>query len=106
VEVIAEIQDLATEVLHLYPRCAAQGLRWLLVEAGEHLMREVPEELADFTAAELRRRGVEILTGTRLEGVTKTSVQLSNGDEVPTRTGRLDGRHRSQPSDPAAGAPA
>jgi NADH:ubiquinone reductase (H+-translocating) len=86
VEVVAEIQDLATEVLHLYPRCAAQGLRWLLVEAGEHLMREVPEDLADFTAAELRRRGVEILTGTRLEGVTKTSVQLSNGDEVPTRT--------------------
>jgi NADH dehydrogenase len=86
VEVLAEIQDLATEVLHLYPRCAAQGLRWLLVEAGDRLMSEVPEDLADFTAGELRRRGMEILTGTRLEGVTKTSVRLSSGEEVPTRT--------------------
>jgi NADH:ubiquinone reductase (H+-translocating) len=86
VEVLAEIQDLATEVLHLYPRCAAQGLRWLLVEAGDRLMSEVPGDLADFTAGELRRRGIEVLTGTRLEGVTKTSVQLSSGEEVPTRT--------------------
>jgi NADH:ubiquinone reductase (H+-translocating) len=45
VEVLAEIQDLATEVLHLYPRCAAQGLRWLLVEAGDRLMSEVPRGL-------------------------------------------------------------
>ena len=86
VEAIAELQDLAAEILHLYPRCAAQGMRWLLVEAEGQIMREVPKDLAEFTAGELRRRGIEVLTGTGLAGVTPDSVQLSTGDEVPART--------------------
>jgi hypothetical protein len=57
VEVIAELQHLAAEILHLYPRCAAQGMRWLLVESGDQITREVPEDLAELTAGELRRRG-------------------------------------------------
>jgi NADH dehydrogenase len=86
VEAIAELQDLAAEILHLYPRCASQGMRWLLVEAGDRVMREVPEDLAHFTVQELRRRGIEVLTRTRLEGVLDASVRLSTGQEVPTRT--------------------
>ena len=82
---IAEAQDLAAEILHLYPRCAAQGMRWLLVESGDRIMREV-EDLGDFTVTELRRRGIEVLVGTRLQGVTEASVQLSDGQEVPART--------------------
>lgn len=86
VEVIAELQDLAAAILRLYPRCAGQGLHWLLVEAGDQIMREVPQDLADFTLKELTRRGIEVLTGTRLEGVTADRVRLSSGREVPTRT--------------------
>jgi NADH:ubiquinone reductase (H+-translocating) len=86
VEAIAEAQDLAAEILHLYPRCAAQGMRFLLVEANPQIMREVPEDLAAFTASELRRRGIEVRTGTRLEAVTGASVRLSTGEEVPART--------------------
>jgi NADH dehydrogenase len=86
VEVIAEAEDLAAEILHLYPRCEAQGLRWMLVEAGDQIMREVPADLADFTVRELQRRGIEVLSGTRLEGVSEASVRLSTGAEVPTRT--------------------
>jgi NADH:ubiquinone reductase (H+-translocating) len=85
VEAIAELQDLAAELLHLYPRCAAQGLRWLLVEAEDRIMREVPEDLGDFTVRELRRRGIEVLMRTRLEEVTAAGVRLSTGEEVPTR---------------------
>ena len=86
VEVIAELQDLAAALLHLYPRCAAHGLRWLLVEAGDRIMSEVPADLADFTSRELGRRGIQVLTGTRLEGVAEGAVSLSGGQEVPTRT--------------------
>jgi NADH:ubiquinone reductase (H+-translocating) len=86
VEAIAELRDLAAEILHLYPRCAAQSRRWLLVEAGSQIMREVPADLAEFTAGELRRRGIGVRTDTRLEGVTDTSVRLSTGEEVPART--------------------
>jgi NADH dehydrogenase len=86
VEVIAEVQDLAAEILHLYPRCEQQGLRWLLVESGEQIIREVPPDLAAFTVEELRRRGIEVRAGTRLEAVGETSVSLSTGEEVPART--------------------
>jgi NADH:ubiquinone reductase (H+-translocating) len=86
VEAIAELQDLATEILHLYPRCAAHGMRWLLVESGDQIMREVPADLAQFTVRELQRRGIEVLTSTRLSGVTESSVQLSTGQDVPART--------------------
>jgi NADH:ubiquinone reductase (H+-translocating) len=86
VEVIAELQDLTAAILHLYPRCAAQGLRWMLVEAGDQIMREVPADLSGFTRNELRRRGIEVLTGTRLERVTAATVQLSYGQEIAART--------------------
>lgn len=86
VEVIAELQDLAAVILHLYPRCAAQGLRWMLVEGGEQIMREVPSDLAEFTEDELRRRGIEVATGTRLEAVTDDAVHPSDGPEIPAST--------------------
>jgi NADH:ubiquinone reductase (H+-translocating) len=86
VEVIAELQDLAAAILHLYPRCAAHGMRWLLVEAGDQIMSEVPADLADFTSRELRQRGIEVLTGTRLDGVAEGVVSLSDGQEVRART--------------------
>jgi NADH dehydrogenase len=86
VEVVAELQDLAAEILHLYPRCAAHGTRWLLVEASDQIMAEVPADLAEFTSNELRRRGIEVLTGTRLKAVTDGAVSLSGGLDVPTRT--------------------
>jgi NADH dehydrogenase len=79
-------QDIDATPLLKGPRCQAQGLRWLLVESGDQIMREVPADLAEFTVAELRRRGIEVLAGTRLEGVAETCVQLSTGEEVPTRT--------------------
>jgi NADH dehydrogenase len=61
-------------------------MRWVLVESGTQLIREVPEDLGEFTARELRGRGIEVLTGTRLEEVTEDSVRLSNGEELPART--------------------
>ncbi len=86
VEVIAELQDLAATILHLYPRCATHGMRWLLVEGADQVMREVQPDLARFTSQELTRRGIEVLTRTRLEEVTEGAVRLSDGREVPAHT--------------------
>jgi NADH dehydrogenase len=58
----------------------------VLVEARERIMPEIPESLAKFASAELRRRGIEIRTGTTIERVTDRSVSLSGGERVPTRT--------------------
>jgi len=63
----AELQDFAADVLDLYPRCRTQGVRFVLVEAGERVMGEIPEPLARFDVSgvladerlELRRASAE-----------------------------------------------
>ncbi|MDX6678361.1 MAG: hypothetical protein QOE31_2413 [Solirubrobacteraceae bacterium] len=85
-EGLAELQDLVADVLHLYPRCGVTGIRWILVEAGERVMQEIPQKLADFASRELRGRGIEIRTRTTLERVTASHAFLSDGEQVPTRT--------------------
>ena len=82
----AELQDFATDVLDLYPRCRTQGVRFVLVEAQDRVMPEIPPTLAEFAARELRARGMEIRTNTTLDEVTATTARLSGGDVVPTRT--------------------
>ena len=82
----AELQDFAVDVLDLYPRCRTQGVRFVLVEARERVMGEIPESLARFATAELRGRGMEIRTSTTLEAVTARTATLSGGETIPTRT--------------------
>jgi NADH dehydrogenase len=86
VEGIAELQDFVADVLHRYPRCRLDGTRWILVEAQDRIMQEVPESLAAFATRELRGRGIEIRTGTTLEAVDERSASLSTGERIPART--------------------
>jgi NADH dehydrogenase len=85
-EGLAELQDFAADVIELYPRCATQGMRWILVEARERVMPEISPDLADFAGRELRYRGIEIRTRTTLEEVTEGTATLSGGETLPCRT--------------------
>jgi NADH dehydrogenase len=85
-EGIAELQDLAADVVDLYPRCRLHGLRFVLVEARDRVMTEISPDLAAFATAELRGRGIEVRTSTTIERVSAGSVELSTGEVVPTRT--------------------
>jgi NADH:quinone reductase (non-electrogenic) len=86
VEGIAELQDYVADVIDRYPRCRLAGTRWILVEAEDRIMQEIPESLAAVATRELRGRGLEIRTGTRLESLDESSATLSTGERVPTRT--------------------
>ena len=85
-EALAELQDFAADVIEHYPRCRTTGMRWILVEAQDRVMSEIPASLAEFTTRELRGRGIEIRTGTTLGAVTANSASLSDGEVVPTHT--------------------
>jgi NADH dehydrogenase len=85
-EGIAELQDFVADVIDRYPRCRLDGTRWVLVEAQDRVMPEIPASLADFATRELRGRGIEIRTGTMLEEVGEGWARLSDGETVPTRT--------------------
>jgi NADH dehydrogenase len=84
VEGFAELQDFINDTIDQYPRCRIAGTRWILVEAQERIMREIPESLAEVAANELRRRGMEIRTGTTLESMDERSAVLSTGERVAT----------------------
>ncbi len=86
VEGLAELQDFAAQAIELYPRCRAQGMRWVLVEAGRRVMQEVPESLSRFAERELRGRGIEIRTDTTLREVSASAATLSEGTTVGART--------------------
>jgi len=85
-EGLAELQDFAADVIDLYPRCRTQGMRWILVEARDQVMPEIPRPLAEFATRELRGRGIAIRTSTTLDAVTDDSVTLSGGEVIPTKT--------------------
>ena len=85
-EGLAELQDFAAQAIELYPRCRAQGMRWVLVEARERIMPEVPDSLSAFAARELRGRGIEIDTNTTVSAVRENGVMLSSGEWIVART--------------------
>jgi NADH dehydrogenase len=84
-EGIAELQDYVADVIERYPRCRLQGTRWILVEALDRVMQETPASLAEFATRELRGRGLEIRTGTRVDSVDQESITLSTGETIPCR---------------------
>ena len=86
VEGIAELQDYVNATLDDYPRCRVAGTRWIIVEALDRIMPEIPESLAAFASRELRARGIELRTGTRLDSMDERSAVLSTGERVPART--------------------
>ncbi|HEY5285837.1 MAG TPA: NAD(P)/FAD-dependent oxidoreductase [Solirubrobacteraceae bacterium] len=85
-EGLAELQDFAAQAIELYPRCRAQGMRWVLVEAQARIIPEVPASLSAFAARELVGRGIEIETRTTLTSVTARGATLSSGEQIPART--------------------
>lgn len=85
-EGIAELQDFVADALERYPHCQMDGARFILVEAQDRVMHEIPPSLAEFATRELRGRGMEIRLDTRIDEVGEASVRLSTGEVIPTRT--------------------
>src|SRR3954453_8839782 len=85
-EGIAELQDFVGGIIDRYPRCRLDGTRWILVEAEDRVMQEIPASLAEFATRELRGRGMEIRTGTRLGAVDEWTARLSTGGRIDPTT--------------------
>lgn len=85
-EALAELQDFATDALEMYPAAREHGMRWLLVEAADRVLRELDPKLAEYTVRELRKRGIDVRLDTQLREVTANEVLLSTDERIPTRT--------------------
>ena len=86
VETIAGINDFLREALEFYPNLGEEQIRVVLVHPGQVILPELGEKLGRYAQEKLRARKVEILTGTRITGVSSESVYLSDGATLKTRT--------------------
>ncbi len=85
-EFAAQMQLVTRQVIKRYPTLSRADLRWLLVDAAPRVLPELGEKLGDKAMRVLRQRGVDIRLNTTVREVTPTSVLLSDGELVPTRT--------------------
>ncbi|HCU91729.1 MAG TPA: NADH dehydrogenase FAD-containing subunit [Actinobacteria bacterium] len=86
VEALAELQDMAFDACARYPELSRREMRWILVEAADRILPEVSPAMADYTAALLRRRHIEVRPRTRLVSAEGGRVQLDDGEEFPAGT--------------------
>lgn len=83
VEAAAELESLSRDAAKRYRHIEATDFRWVLVEAQPTLLPGLHPDLCRFTERTLRRRGIEVLTETRLESCTDHIVKLSGADIAP-----------------------
>jgi NADH:quinone reductase (non-electrogenic) len=86
VEALAELADLVRDALRFYPALRDVEQHWVLVDAAPKILAEIPERLGEYAAGQLRRRGVDIRTGTTLTAAEPHAVVLSDGDRILTST--------------------
>ncbi|WP_204623715.1 NAD(P)/FAD-dependent oxidoreductase [Crenalkalicoccus roseus] len=72
---------LAEEFRHVDPRRA----RVVLIEAGPRLLPTFPEELSEEARRSLERKGVQVLTGTRVTGCDPAGVRCGE-ERIPAST--------------------
>jgi NADH dehydrogenase len=86
IEALGELEDLARAAATTIPQLRRQGQRWVMVEAGPRILPELDAPLAEYAAARLRERGIELRTSTRLERADDGVVHLSDGDALLAET--------------------
>lgn len=85
-EALAELQDFARQAILNYPLARLRGMRWVLVESGDRVLKEIDPSLATYSTRELESRGIEVMTNTTLDKLTKNKAVLSTGEVIPTKT--------------------
>jgi NADH dehydrogenase len=86
VEALGELEDLARDALEHYPDLDPSEMRWILADAADRILPELPEPLASYAEEELRRRGIDIRLETRLESAEGGVIRLSGGEPFDAET--------------------
>jgi NADH dehydrogenase len=86
VEALGELEDLARDAIENYPDLDASEMRWVLADAADRILPELPEGLASYAQDLLQRRGIEVKLATRLESAEGGAIRLSDGDAFPAET--------------------
>jgi NADH:ubiquinone reductase (H+-translocating) len=86
VETVAEVNELIYRALRYYPNIEHEEIKVHLVEYAPRILPTFPDDLADYATKQLRKRGVDVMTGVGTKAATATAVELADGSLIPTRT--------------------
>ncbi|WP_203972843.1 NAD(P)/FAD-dependent oxidoreductase [Planotetraspora silvatica] len=86
IEALAELEDMTEDAIKYYPSIQQKDLRWVLIEASDRILPEVGPEMGEWTAEELRERGIELKMKTLLKSCEGGLVKTSDGDSFESAT--------------------
>jgi NADH:ubiquinone reductase (H+-translocating) len=86
VEALAELEDLARDACRYYPNVDPADMRWVLVEASDHILPEVGRDMGRWTVDALRQRGIAVKLNTLLKSAEDHHVVLSDGENFEAGT--------------------
>jgi len=86
VETVGEMKELIDRSLPFYSNIDPSEVRVLLVEYAPRILNEMPQELADYATAHLKRHDIELMLGTGVRSATHRQLVTTSGEVIDTRT--------------------
>jgi len=103
VETIAAMHDFVHDSLRYYPGLRPEHVRMVLVHSGPRILPELTDKLGRYAEKKLAARGVELRLGTRVTGLCRDAVELSDGTQITSTS--LVWTAGSAPNPSVAGLP-
>ena len=85
-ELMGELSVFTKHLAKVYPHIEPEEIHYELIEAAGRIAPEFDEELAEFAANVLRKRGVNIRVNTKIEAIEPGRVTLPGGEVITTET--------------------
>ena len=85
-ELVGQMQHWMHGVADRWDNFGPSDVRWVLVDQAPHVLPELGPRLGAAALKVLKRRGVDVRLTVGVAGATASSVTLTDGDTIPTRT--------------------
>src|SRR4029077_9499423 len=82
IELMGELTEFVHNLLRSYPRIPREAIRFFVIEANPRILPEMEEDLAHYAADRLGKRGVSLITGTRVPRMEQGKVYLPPGTQA------------------------
>jgi NADH:ubiquinone reductase (H+-translocating) len=85
-ESVAQMQNWVHGITDRWDSFGPSDMRWLLIDLAPHVLPELGPRLGAHAMKVLKTRGVEVRLTVSVASATASSVTLTDGDTIPTRT--------------------
>lgn len=86
VETLGELLEMVHRVRKFYPNIKKEDIKAIIIQRGNNLLQEMPEELGRYAIKQLEKRGATVLLKTGIESASETAVYTDQGEAIPTMT--------------------